>query len=249
MTLHSILQRIDKKLENPDLIGKLVLRITNDAELSRNVSELVRYEGRSACLLDLYSETGKKPYLREAEKQHKNVLDSLTHSEQEELGEIEERVRQYFVFEKILKSRILDREQITEKEIIEYIKRKSADTYCYAWILRNFVSVDETVDELLHIRQSLADISNDLKDYEDDLMQNQPNILVLYFIHTGQLPETKLRAIEYAIKTGVSEKIQRLADTLLGDADKLRVREYPELSKAIAKEHQEIELILAKRTD
>lgn len=234
------IESIDKKLENPILIKKTIIAKTNDIVLAKKISNLIKYEGRYACLLDLYSETQKPIYFYEGEFQHNLLLLNLKEFDIAELKTIEASVKNYFEFEEEIKEKLKNKKEFSDEKIKEYISRKSADTYCYAHIAKLFINLDRSFIELLHIRQELADILDDLNDYENDLKQNQPNILLLYFSNLNYIPKKNKGAIIYAKEIGIDKRIIIILTSLIKKAQNLKIDNFPLLHTAIKDKYNKI---------
>lgn len=240
---HNALENIDRKLENPKIAEQIVINRKEDKELAKTVSDLVRYEGRYACFLDLYAETDHPIYLYEGEHQHRILLQKLIEHNLDttQLQKLEESARTYFELEKNLIKRIKHRETFSEEKIREYISRKSSDAYCYSWILQQFVA-DYSLPRLLHVRQALSDILDDTYDYENDLKQYHPNILLMHF--SPKQPLTQTDAIREAKKVNISPQILHFSNDLFEEARSLGYSRFPILKESIEDKYFRIKNIL-----
>ncbi len=181
--MEDVISTIDKKLENPDLIGRIALDYTHDESLSKKVSEAVRTAGRFACLLDLYYETDNEEYLSEAQSQREILLSYFSPEDQEKVKRQEEYSTQFFAVEKELERKVREKAYVSDEEIETYISWRAADAFGYSLILRLFTGLD--LADPLHTRQMLADIERDLNEYKEDIQNGHLNVLLLTVYNKG----------------------------------------------------------------
>ncbi len=252
-TLDEYLRKIDEKLENPRLLKEYAISLNFDSEVASRIYELVKLEGRYACLLNLFLETGKKVFLNEAERQHKKLLKQIPEDLKIRLLKEENIVKgRYFKYYRKLRKKVVRNHYVKGKDIWRWMKIKSSDARCYGIIASYYLGFEKILRDLLHARQFIADVLDDIKDYEEDLASSWPNLLILYFLSLDiDIPNKKENAITIAKKLGVARDILEKINHEIREMEKLLARERKEelkesnIFKDIIKKKMEIEKLLS----
>ncbi len=133
---------------------------------------------RCACLLDLYAETANPVYATELKKQRSKFYEEVPKSFHSELEKIEDDVKRFFDDEKIIIEKIKIGSKFSENDVMKYLTGKSGDNLFYGRLLELLVPEWNLTREL-QIQTMLFDIGKDIVDYEEDVANGLPNILIM----------------------------------------------------------------------
>lgn len=176
-------RKIDKILDEIDqrpfirTLTTIVSEVSPNTDLTQIHSVLTRAV-RCACLLDLYAETSDPVYAVELEKQRSKFYEEIPEDFHFELEKVEDNVKSFFNDEKILIERTRAGDKFSEDDIRTYLIGKSGDNLFYGRLLELLVPEWNLTKEL-QIQTMLFDIGKDLVDYEEDVANDLPNILVM----------------------------------------------------------------------
>ncbi len=177
-----MLKKIDDESETPELISNIFYPDGTNEEKKHLLFSLLRAGIRYACFLDKYHESEEKIYLEEALAHRATIFSSIDQEKGMVLESIERKLLTFWNYEKHLKKRIKDEDVFTEEEIKDYIRFRSSDSFFYCGIARVFCPVDPQIAEIFHNRLMLFDIVDSIKDYEEDMRDEQPNILTMWLL-------------------------------------------------------------------
>lgn len=156
-----------------------------ECELQR-IYNLVQFAVRWIVALDFFHETGEKEYEVIAKEELSGIYSSLSTEQVFDFKVFQESiVAPYFEYEKQVRVRILASDTFTFSEIEEFILRRSSDSLLYAKLAGYFYPLPDEVIYILHVRQLLEDIVDFIQDYEEDLIELQPNIFFMYLLNCG----------------------------------------------------------------
>jgi len=240
--MNKIIENIDKKCsEGRRIMGNIVYDLTKNINKKRKLCKLIKLADRYACLLDFYYETNDIDYYKDAKKQKKALYRRLDAAIKTDLTNLEKELLPYFNYEQDLRRKIQTQNPITEKEIKNYILKKSSDSFYYMRILQAFIPKDNNLVKAYHYRIALYDILDDLRDFEEDFKQKMPNILYLYLYNQNpNVPSSRLNAFIVAKNSGIDRRIIKFACELRRSSDKLNPVKYPLLNKSVERNYQKI---------
>jgi hypothetical protein len=154
---------------------------TKDPHKALKVYELTNSLMRYIALIDGYYETGDKDNFNRAN----NLLEEIIcHSNSQMRYSIKlsvEKFWPFWLFENMIKQRMLSGASFTDKELRYFILFKSSDTpLLYCNILDNLLETfSPNVAIVFHYNQALIDILDDYYDLEEDLEARMPNVFLL----------------------------------------------------------------------
>ena len=158
-------------------LATIVFEVSPDCD-TQNIRLLIKHSVRCACLLDFYAETGDLVYQTEFNRQRTRFYQAIPEGFHSQLEIIEEDVKGFFDDEQTLMQRIKSGDKFSEDDIRNYLLGKSGDNIFYGKLLELLVPEWNLTDEL-RIQTMLFDIGKDLVDYEDDVKNGLPNILLM----------------------------------------------------------------------
>jgi len=203
------LKKIEREFETPQLLSEIVYSLTREEEKKRDCLSSIESAVKYICLMDFYQETGDSNYKEEYERQRNFLCSRLDVENIKKIKNVEDRILDYWDFEKGLKKGINNNSFFSKEDIEEYILRKSKDAILYGTIANFYCDLSPDLIEAIHKRQTLADIVDDIQDYEEDLRDGQPNIMILYFLNKGlfDYPHDFKTALEKSRELGNIEEI------------------------------------------
>lgn len=209
--ISQILAKIDDQSETPELISNILYQKTSDKETEKNlVFSLLREAIRYACFLDKYHESNEAIYFDEALKHRSIIFSSITQEKCLILESIENRIMPFWDYERQIQKRIEDDDVFSDADIREYIGLRSSDSFFYCEIASAFQPLNPKMAELFHKRLMLYDILDSILDFEEDIRDKQPNILVmclLNYISKDMIPLSLPCALDLSRKHKVNLKI------------------------------------------
>lgn len=233
--IKSALRKIEREFETPQLLSDIVYSLSQDKEKRRTCLSLLETAVRYICFIDLYQETNDEEYRAEYEQQRRALYAGLDVGDRRKLKEVEDEILHYWNLERSLKRRIRDGTHISEEEAENYILKKSGDAILYGTIAGFYCDLPSRLIGVIHKRQALADLVDDVKDYNEDLENRQPNIVILYFLNQGisNYPNDFRDASE--IPQRVAKRILRFGGKLcLTALDVGEIGRTPQLMRAVA---------------
>jgi len=233
MKSESIIRKVLFNIDKKPFI-KLIKDIVSESQskkAGKKIHEPIKLAVRYICLLDLYYETKDKNYknyfsdgviyLNEAKRQKEILYNLIPENQMKSLEKIEKDVLKFFSnYEIPLRRRLHSWNVFSRNDIREYICEKSKDSLFYGKILEILVPGWKLTKEL-RINTMLFDIKKDIPDYEDDVKNELPNLLCLYFsgnMKKDNIPMSNKKAIQLANETGISNHILSLATALKNEA-------------------------------
>ncbi|MCK4522205.1 MAG: hypothetical protein KAU20_06530 [Nanoarchaeota archaeon] len=235
--IRDIIKDIDRKCEFPKVIEKLFKnRLTNNQqeELFWRLVHATRY----ACLLDYYHETNNILYLHEGQKQKENLFSRLPNKTRYNLEDIENKIISFFQYEKEVIAKIEQQHIFSDKDIKNYIKKRSSDSIYYEMIIEDFIPDNDIPSNALRCQLALYDVLKDLSDYENDLQDRHPNILVMLLL-SKKITKFPTSSLETLCK--VKTEIRQIADSLKKEGlSEPKIRSYPLLIKDIEDKYQKL---------
>jgi hypothetical protein len=205
-----LLKKIDEESETPELISNIIYQKVDEAPEKQLLFSLLRIAIRYACFLDKYHESGESMYLEEANKHRSIFYSSIAPEQRQVLESIEKRIMPFWDYERQNQKRIEEEEVFSEEEIKEYISLRASDSFVYCAIASMFHSFTPEMTELFHKRLMLADIVDSIKDYEEDLRDRQPNILIMWLLNymsKDEIPASLPHALNLSRKFKINLKI------------------------------------------
>lgn len=234
--IKSASRKIESEFETPQLLSDVVYSLAQDEEKRKSCLSLLETAVRYICFMDLYQETGDEDYRGEYERHRTSLFAELDVEDQRKLKEVEDEILyswNYWNLERSLKRRIQVGSHFSEQEAEDYILKKSGDAVLYGTIAGLHCDLPSGLIGVIHKRQALADLVDDVKDYEEDLESRQPNIMVLYFLNQGvsNYPNDFQHALEISKELGITEKIIRFGEKLCQTALDVKERNQIHLLK------------------
>lgn len=248
--IESALRKIESEFETPQLLSDVVYSLSQDEDKRRTCLSLLETAVRYICFMDLYQETKDEDYRAEYEQQRRELYEGLDVDNRSKFKEFEDEILyswDYWNLERSLKRRIQDSTHISEEEAEDYILKKSGDAIFYGTIAGFHCNLPSGLIGTIHKRQALADLVDDVQDYQEDLETGQPNILVLYFLNQGvsNYPDDFRNALEVSKKLGITERIIRFGQKLCQTAlDIEEINQTSQLRQAIEDKYNLLERLL-----
>ncbi|MGI0012656.1 MAG: hypothetical protein ACREBU_04320 [Nitrososphaera sp.] len=194
---------------------------TRELDISLKVYVLTNSLMRYIALMDSFYETGDNDSLQRANR----LLEEVTFNS---LGQMRysiklsiEKFWPFWMFEKMIKQRMLNGGAFSDKELRYFILFKSSDTpLLYCTILDSHLETfNPNVAMVFHYNQGLIDILDDYYDIEEDLRTRMPNIFILAASDNFQFSQLELD-VENARRTimgkETKDRIISLVDWLAG---------------------------------
>lgn len=207
-------------------IGNYSLPLLNRIVYSSTTETLtrVRADGsfRSALLaanyFDFYSETGNIAFKIEAWKQLGVLFHNMRDEDRTDLEEIGNEIVTFFKYEKQIWKKVLTGDEaVTDKEVREFLFRKSSDALFYARILQVYVP-GKDFSLPLHANMQLLDIRSDIEEWDLDTNDGNPNILFMLLsqsVDVGVIKTlSKKEMVEKARKQEIDTKLIKIADEI-----------------------------------
>lgn len=205
-----LLKKIDEESETPELISNLIYQKEDKALEKQLLFSLLRTAIRYACFLDKYHESGESMYLEEANKHRSIFYSSIAPEQCQVLESIEKRIMPFWDCERQIQKRIEEGDVFSKEEIKEYISLRASDSFVYCAVASMFHSFTPEMTELFHKRLMLSDIVDSIKDYEEDLRDRQPNILIMWLLNymsKDKVPASLPHALNLSRKFKINLKI------------------------------------------
>lgn len=213
-----ILARIDEESETPELITQLIFSDSTDKNTERLcLFSLLRSGIRYACFLDKYHETGESIYHEEALRQREYIFSSIPPENQYLLENVEKKILPFWDYEKQIQKRIDKDDVFREEEVKEYIRFRASDSFFYCAIADVFRPFSPEMIGLFHNRLILSDIMDSIKDYEEDLRERHPNMLIMYllnYVSIDEMPASLQQALNLACQFKINSKIHKFGREL-----------------------------------
>ena len=176
---------IDEKAQDPTYFVATYFD-TKDIQQALWVHRMVRLLARYILVYDRYFETGKNRYANLAIKVRKSINKILEneidrHHLKYSIDLSLKQFWQFWKFEKILKSCIIEGNTFSYNEIRNFNLFKSSDaSLIYARVLdAKLPSFSENVSLVLHYNQALLDLMDDWQDIEEDVRGDMPNAFIM----------------------------------------------------------------------
>ncbi|HEY9246246.1 MAG TPA: hypothetical protein VIO11_05295 [Candidatus Methanoperedens sp.] len=206
-----MLKKIDNESETPELISNILYPQSEDKNTEKRlVFSLLQAAIRYACFLDKYHESGEAIYLEEAYKHRSIIFSSLTPEKCMTLESIEKKILPFWDYERCIQKRIEDDDSFSDADIREYIYLRSSDSLFYCEIANAFHPLNPETAELFHKRLMLFDIVDSIQDFEEDMRDKQPNILVMWLLNymsRDMIPLSLPQALDISRKHKINSKI------------------------------------------
>lgn len=237
--IKSASHKIESEFETPQLFSDIVYSLNQDREKRRTCLSLLETAVKYICFMDLYQETNDEDYRVEYEQQRRTLYIGLDVEDRRKLKEVEDEILyswNYWNLERSLKRRIQDGTHISEEAAADYILKKSGDAVFYSTIAGFHCNLPSGLIGVIHKRQALADLVDDVQDYEEDLETGQPNIMILYFLNKGvsNYPDNFRNALDLAKRLGVAERVIRFGEKIYQTALYVEeINQTPQLRQAI----------------
>ncbi len=229
-------------------VSTVITEISPSGEVEK-AKAAIKLAVRCACLLDLHAETDNQTYLGEFKKQRTDFYGLIPDQHQQKLRVLEGQVMQFFEEERLIMDRVRSGDRFSEENIREYLLGKSSDNLFYGKVIEVFIPEWDLTEEL-RIQTVLFDIGKDIKDYEEDIRDELPNVIYMVLsseVDKGAIPRDEAAVMGSAIRTGASNRLLGLAsdfkDRALGSE---RIKTSPTLEKAINDRFKEIIQLLGK---
>lgn len=215
--------------ETPRYLSEIVLQTTNDQQTAAKVFDLITTAVRWVVFMDLYEETKDEQFNTAAQEQHAMLYSFLDTAQAIEFKKLEnEIVVPYWTYEQTLKDRIKNNSVFSATHIQQSIFRRSEDAVLYGSLVSYFCPFPQEAIRCLHVRQAFEDIMDCIEDYEEDLVEFEPNIFFMYLLKNhvdtnhfpAQFRELTLlpvwRHIKNDILSFVEEQYKASKNTLAG---------------------------------
>jgi len=248
MRMKDVLGEVDKKYEHlVDFYTAFFIETTKDAAREPKYRMILKYWLRYMGLMDIYSDTNRKHFYKEAQKVRKQFYSYIPEANRKTKTEERKQIESILFHEKNIRRQLVEEHRFSDTEVKEHLLIKSKDALIFGRVLSTFVR-DDKLPELIYLHVLQDDIIDDLTDYEEDLKGNSPNIVALYFtnrIDRKSLPKTYDEAIIKAKKLSIARKILELSENFEGEAIRLGIKKYPTLYEGIESKCQTIRNILS----
>jgi hypothetical protein len=182
----TIIGSIDKSVNKGvemDLGAYYLAAYSSSRDLSKSllVYRLTNALMRYIALTDEFYETGDKVSLKRANILLQELNDKFTNQMRYTIKISIEKFWPFWMFENMMKQRMLDGESFGDKELRYFILMKSSDTpLLYCTILDGHLETfSPNVAMAFHYNQALIDILDDYYDIEEDIQSRMPNIFLM----------------------------------------------------------------------
>ena len=250
-SIKNALKKIKKESESPELLSEIVYFSTKNLEMKKSVFKLLRAAIKYVCLMDFYYETLDKKYKKEFIFQREKVYKLINTPDKQKLRNLEKKLMLFWNYERKLLKKIKDNKRFKDKDIKEYILRKSEDSKFYFTLVNFKYKLPKKLQRIIHLRQALNNLIDDLKDYDEDIKDNQPNILILYFMKKDflkdKLPLTAKEASSLIKGLKIKKEILNLGKELAEECLKYKeIDNFPILKLGIKEKLNLLKITLKK---
>ena len=223
------------------LLMNIIYTSTKDDDKREKAEFLLKTALRVAFFLDFYSETLDKSFQKEGNKYKEILYKNVKEKDKEELEVIEKRIMNLFDYEKEIWKKVLDGLSISNKEIEQYWKMKSADSLFYGRITKIFTK-DKDFIIPIYIYTRILDIVLDIKEYESDVKDKLPNIL--YMKLSQRIPIEKIlfnkkEAIKQAKKLKIDLELKEIIYKMVEEVSSFDFNDYEFLIERIKQKSEE----------
>ncbi len=220
--ISQIMAKIDEESETPELISGLISELipldsTDTNSKKQHLFSLIRSGIRYSCFLDKYHETGENIYIEEALRQRDFIFNSIPPENRYMLENVEKNIMPFWEYEKEIQRRIENDNVFKEEEIKKYLNFRASDSFFYCALAELFIPFSPEMKRLFHNRLMLSDIVDSIKDYEEDLGNRHPNMLIMYllnYISVDEMPASLQQALNLACQFKINSRIQKFGREL-----------------------------------
>jgi hypothetical protein len=200
------------------------------------VYKIIRSLTRYVLFIDRFYETGNNRYDWLAKRVRKSINELLQpqYDAQHLVYSIDYLIGQFsefWKFERIVKSRLINNEAFSYAEIRHFNLSKSSDaSLIYAKVLdAKLPNFNENVSLILHYNQALLDILDDWDDIEEDIELDMPNVFVMAAVGNisyRRIKGTRRDLVRETVLSGnkmSGEPLRRLVNDLHASAKSISV--------------------------
>jgi|GEM_PF-6884852 len=233
---------IDKRIENYlSLLTQIVQVYTKEVKKAKEAESLLRTTLRTAFFLDFHSETNDIDFLKEANKYRELMYSNIPEKDKQDLESIERQIIKLFDYEKQIWTKVKNRQKVSNEEIEKYWQMKSADSLFYGRVTKIFTE-DKDFTLPVYVYTQILDIGLDLREYEKDIQDNNPNILYMKLsqkVLVDHIPLLKNEAIREAISLELHSDLEKIVEKLVGQISNFDFGECSFLKEAIEQRYKE----------
>jgi len=211
---------IDTRIENYSLplFTQIVRSSTSDPLVRLKADDGLRTALRAANLFDFYYETDESSYKIEGWKQIGVLFHDFGPKDRAELEKLGNEIIRFFGYEKELWNRVNQGEKVSDAKIRRFLLERSSDALFYARILQVFVP-QENLGPALHANMQMLDMTTDIREWEIDLKNGNPNMLFMFLSQENEVEAIKKlstkEAVDLAKSQNVDKKFIAIADELM----------------------------------
>lgn len=248
--IQSALSKIESEFETPQLLSDVVFAIAGDEQKRGAALSALETAIRYFCLMDLFHETGDIDYYNEYQRQRALLFRKIERKNHQQLQEVEGEILsswRYWDLERELKGKIRQRERVSDDEVRDYVLKKPGDAMVYGTIAQVY-GMPPALVQAVYKRGILADVVDDVQDYEEDVSGGQPNILVLHFLNRDvtEYPDNFDQARTLSRDLGNSRRIlgfgRRVYEKALGIRE---IEQAPQLKEGLEAKYHELRELLS----
>ena len=240
--IQQTLDWIDDRVKNYlSLMTGVVSSYTKDPERTRNAESLLKTALRTAFFLDFFSETEDADFLREANKYKRLMYSNVSEQDRQDLQGIEKRIIKLFDYEKDIWANIKTGRKVSNEEIEQFWKMKSADSLFYGRVIRIFTR-DKDFTTPLYAYTQILDGVLDLREYEQDFEGDLSNLLYMKLsqrMSLKRIPKQKKEAISRAICFGAYSDLESFVEARAQEVSSFDFGDCLPLKKAIEQKRRE----------
>lgn len=210
-------QQIDNRISHytKPVYMDIVKALQPDQVIVTSAEDLLVTTLRMARFVDLYYENNDPDYLEEGYRKEKELYGKLP-SAVDDFERIKSETIGFFDIERQIWTNVQTGQKITDEEFEAFRMGKSSDARYYARVVQEFIGRDVT-DEI-YADMQLMDILADIREYEADLREKNPNLLYMLLsqhMSLDQIPETQGEAVQLAKRLGIHERFIHIAESLI----------------------------------
>jgi hypothetical protein len=240
--IQQTLDWIDHRVENYlSLMTEVVSSYTKDQTRTRDAESLLRTALRTAFFLDFFSETEDATFLREANKYKALMYSQVSEQERQDLQTIEKRIMGLFDYEKQIWTRVMKGHKVSNYEIEQFWKMKSADSLFYGRVIKIFTQ-DKDFTIPLYAYTQILDGVLDLREYEKDLGGGLPNLLYMKLsqrMPLKRMPKLKKDALTKAVRLGIYSELEGFVEAKAREVSSFNFGDCLSLKRTIEQKRRE----------
>ena len=213
-------QQIDERISHytKPLYFDIVKALQPDQALAIRAEDSLVTTLHMARFVDLHFETGDPDFLTEARRLESELYIKLPGATAD-LERIKNETLGFFDIEKDVWTKVQSGQTITDEEFEAFRLGKSSDARYYARVVQEFAGRDVTKE--IYTDMQLMDILADIREFEADMREKNPNLLYMLLsqkVPLGEIPETQPEAVQLARSLGIYEKLLNISEYIIEKA-------------------------------